>query len=601
MKYAEELSQTLTPEMWEKANRLLTAKMLQEFMYEDMIEPEPAAVEGDYTVYSLELDEGIVYTFHAKKRLFDSYSVNAESVMKQENGRQAPLNAKSFLLELQSLLNMESTTVGHLIKEYEQTLLADCHLMKKDTTAEELTHLDYAELEGEMSGHPWITYNKGRLGFNYEDYLRYAPEKKQAVTLYWIAVHEDIAEGHHLQTIDFSFLKEEMGSSLWKRANDKLKQEAREGQEQFYYLPVHPWQWENVIIQRFAEELAQKKIIPLGEGNDQYLPQQSIRTFVNQTHRSKYHVKLPMSILNTLVYRGLPGERTVIAPRVTSFIKGIWENDEYLKDTCKLDLLGEEASVHVYHPAYDNVVGVPYQYKEMLGAIWRESVYNVLEVNEKPVTLAALLHEDWNGDTLVEHWIKQSGLTANEWIKQLNAAILPPLLHYLYQYGTVFSPHGQNTIIVLENGKPKRLIMKDFVDDVNISDQPLQELQQLEPELKEVLRSEPPEGLTQFIFTGLFICHYRYLADLLDRKGLLNENEFWKAVRQQIINYQHQFPHLQKRFDIFDLFKPRMTKLCLNRNRMMAEGYSDSDDRPHASEYGLVPNALAESRSENPV
>ncbi|GAA3331859.1 hypothetical protein GCM10020331_090070 [Ectobacillus funiculus] len=32
-------------------------------------------------------------------------------------------------------------------------------------------------------------------------------------------------------------------------------------------------------------------------------------------------MKLPMSILNTLVYRGLPSERTVIAPEVTAFMK----------------------------------------------------------------------------------------------------------------------------------------------------------------------------------------------------------------------------------------------------------------------------------------
>ena len=69
----------------------------------------------------------------------------------------------------------------------------------------------------------------------------------------------------------------------------------------------------------------------------------------------------------------------------------------------------------------------------------------------------------------------------------------------MYQYGTVFSPHGQNTILVLKDHKPHRLAIKDFVDDVNISDQPLPELASLEEDLKEVLRSEPPEGLVQFI------------------------------------------------------------------------------------------------------
>ncbi|MDI5788729.1 hypothetical protein PO124_10920 [Bacillus licheniformis] len=37
--------------------------------------------------------------------------------------------------------------------------------MAKDAlTADELTEADYAVIEGEMTGHPWIVYNKGRIG-----------------------------------------------------------------------------------------------------------------------------------------------------------------------------------------------------------------------------------------------------------------------------------------------------------------------------------------------------------------------------------------------------------------------------------------------------
>nr|WP_252315508.1 IucA/IucC family protein [Sinobaca sp. H24] len=36
-----------------------------------------------------------------------------------------------------------------------------------------------------------------------------------------------------------------------------------------------------------------RRIVPLGDGEDLYLPQQSVRTFVNQTDKEKYHVKLP--------------------------------------------------------------------------------------------------------------------------------------------------------------------------------------------------------------------------------------------------------------------------------------------------------------------
>lgn len=258
----------------------------------------------------------------------------------------------------------------------------------------------------------------------------------------------------------------------------------------YYYIPVHEWQWLNVIVPLFAEYIANNLIVPLGEGQDQYLPQQSIRTFVNTTNRDKYHVKLPMSILNTLVYRGLPSERTVIAPQVTQHIKGIRDRDTFLKDTCKVGLLGEVATLNVTQPTFASIKNAPYQYLEMLGVVWRESIYQELEEGEHAITLAALLHVDGQGKALVSSYIEKSGLTPNEWINALTSAVLPPLLHYLYQYGTVFSPHGQNTVLVLKNNKPVRIIMKDFVDDVNISDQPFEELQQLSFELKEVLRSE---------------------------------------------------------------------------------------------------------------
>ncbi len=135
--------------------------------------------------------------------------------------------------------------------------------------------------------------------------------------------------------------------------------------------------------------------------------------------------------------------------------------------------------------------------------------------------------------------------------------------------------------------------MKDFVDDVNVSREPLEELKDLPEDLKQVLRSEEPEGLCQFIFTGLFICHMRYLSDLLEQYHQYPEEVFWKKVRDTILAYQKRFPELQERFRLFDLLRPKFTKLCLNRNRMLDYGYEDDVDRPHASEYGKVTNALA--------
>ncbi|WP_438285325.1 ferric iron reductase [Bacillus toyonensis] len=102
--------------------------------------------------------------------------------------------------------------------------------------------------------------------------------------------------------------------------------------------------------------------------------------------------------------------------------------------------------------------------------------------------------------------------------------------------------------------------------------QPFLELKGISSELKKVLHSEPPEGLTQFIFTGLFICHFRYLSCILQEYKQFSEQRFWSIICEEILSYQKRFPHLEERFKLFDLLKPMFTKLTLNRNRMFDYG-----------------------------
>lgn len=565
--------------------------MIAEFLYEDMISAEKT--DG---LYHLSLDGGTMYRFQAEERLMDSYWIDPDSIQIKTGGEWT--NAKSavvFLLELQKEIGIKPFTAAYLIEEYKRTLLADAHIMasQENQRTESLLEIDYAELEGEMTGHPWITYNKGRIGFSYTDYLQYAPEQKKEVKLDWIAVSREKGSFHSIEEVNYEdLLKSELGDSLWVTFQKVLHKKGIQP-EDYFFMPVHEWQWNHVLVPLFSEELFEKRIVYLGKGEDEYLPQQSIRTFVNMKDKMKYHVKLPMSILNTLVYRGLPSERVVLAPEITQHIQGIRDRDSFLRDTCRVVLPGEIASMNYAHPDYTKLQGAPYQFLEMLGVIWRESIYSFLDEGEQAITLAALLYVGEDGESYALKLAKKAGLNAEEWTKQLFDVLLPPLLHYLYQYGTVFSPHGQNTVVILKDSKPHRLAVKDFVDDVNISDQPLSELENISAELKNVLRSEAPEGLCQFIFTGLFVCHFRYLADILHRSRELDEAVFWNMLRETILSYQAQFPELKERFELFDLLRPSFKKLCLNRNRMIEYGYGDGDDRPHASEFGRVKNPLA--------
>ncbi|GAB3667207.1 IucA/IucC family protein [Halopiger thermotolerans] len=592
------LQDALDAEIWETVERRLLTKMLEEFTYEEIVTPRKIEAGGDRSVYRFDLGDAS-YRFEATERLMDSVHVHGDTVERRKDGSWSDVGDPLRLLrDLGEATELDGLTEGNLVREYKRTLLADAHIeaRKRDRDGVDPLAFDYAGLEGEMDGHPWITYNKGRLGWGYDDYERYAPEQKNPVTLSWAAVRKEKATFVATEGIDHDSL---VGSELGDRYDSFRDQLASRGldPDAYYFLPVHDWQWENSIVPLFPDDIAADDIVPLGEGPDEYLPQQSVRTFVNVDHDEKHHVKVPMRILNTLVWRGLPGERTELAPTVTEYIKGIYDRDEFLQEQ-GLVLPGEIAGVNYDHSDFTDIDGSPYQYHELLGAIWRESIYTFLEDDERAITLSSLMHVDGEGVPYLSRLVDRSELTLDEWLEEFFDTVLPPLLHFLYRYGTVFSPHGQNTILIVEDGVPTRLAVKDFVDDVNVSDQPLPELEALSDEMHDVLRKEPPEGLCQFIFCGLFVCVLRYVADILEEHEDYPEERFWTHARDAILDYQSRFPELEERFELFDLLQPEFTKLSLNRNRIFDYGYDDAPGRPHASEHGTVTNPLYEVGTE---
>ena len=75
--------------------------------------------------------------------------------------------------------HLDGATLGHLIRELTTTLAADARLDHTTFTAARLAELDYAELEGHQTGHPWLVANKGRIGFSAADAARCHPGSPQ--------------------------------------------------------------------------------------------------------------------------------------------------------------------------------------------------------------------------------------------------------------------------------------------------------------------------------------------------------------------------------------------------------------------------------------
>lgn len=578
---------------WARAGRAMLAKALAEFAYEELLVP----LHEHADTYRVDLPGEVRYRFRARRGAYDSWHVDPATIRRTSPlGDEPGDDMLRFLLDAHSALGLTGDTAGHLIREITATLAADVATTATAQPAAVLAELDYADLEGHQTGHPWLVANKGRIGFSAADAAAYAPESRRPLRLPWIAVHRSLATYRGIPGLDEHRLyADELDPGTVARFRDRITAALGEDADHaaYLWLPVHPWQWDETIATLYAPDIAAGRIIRLGEAPDRYLAQQSVRTFLDIDQPARRTVKLPLSVLNTLVYRGLPTERTLAAPAVTAWIQGIRDNDPFLRDECRVILLGETASVTVRHPVLEDVPGVPYQYRELLGAIWREPLTPHLAPGERARTLASLLHVDPYGRPFVAELVDRSGLAPRAWLRALFHTLLPPLLHCLYRHGLVFSPHGENAIVVFDGDDiPARLAVKDFVDDVNISDQPLPELDGIPAAAAAVLLREPPAYLCQFIHAALLVGHFRYLADLADTHLGIPQPDFWTLVRAEILDHHARFPELADRHALFDLLTPRIDRLCLNRNRLILDGYRDRASRPHVAVHGTVPNPL---------
>ncbi|MGW0733680.1 IucA/IucC family protein [Streptomyces sp. NPDC002851] len=593
----------VSPESWREANRRLLAKTLSEFAFEALIEPE--ALDGAADRYRVDLDSGVSYVFTATQGALGGWRADKDSVTRGAAGllgneiATPAWDAQQFLVDCADTIGTDSPTLGMYLTELSATLAVDAARIEHGgATAAELRELGHAELECHMTGHPTLVANKGRIGFSATDVRAYAPESQQLVKLQWIAVHRGLAEfrgtselseqtviGHELSTEEIAAFRGVI--------------EAKGGDPDAYvWMPVHPWQWDHAVQVLYAGEVAQNRIIPLGESKDGYLPQQSVRTMTNMAERGRYDVKLPLKIVNTLIWRGIPPHCTQGAPVTTQWLTGLLDKDPVLREELRTVFLGEIASVTVRHPYLDRVPLMPYQHLEALGCIWRDSVSSRQDEGERVRTFASLLHVDEHGTSFAAELARNSGLPAEEWLTRLFETVLHPVLHVMYTYGITFNPHGQNTLIGYdENDVPRRLFLKDFVDDVSVSHTPVPERGPEPDGYDHVLPRKNPVVIRQHVVDQLLLGHFRYLEPLVVEQLGVKGEKYWQLVRDAVVAHHKKFPEKADQFAEFDMLDTEFPRYPFNTDRLVITKYVDRALRHALRPNGTVPNPLAEGGS----
>ncbi|WP_229692175.1 IucA/IucC family protein [Paenibacillus radicis (ex Gao et al. 2016)] len=533
----------------------------------------------------------IAYLFGSERRYtFGRIRLSQEPVRRRAGTSESEADSIAlFLLEVAAGAGAEEKKVLHFIQELEQTLI-------NDTLAQYKRHKDNNDLHdlsdedwenGIMDGHPYHPSYKSRIGFDIADQQQYGPEFAESIHPVWVAVHRSRAKLSHSALLpepgSSNWLKEQLGEKELKRFVNGIR-DAGANPSDYVMLPVHPWQWRTTISSVLAADIRSKHILPLGSTEEAYTAQQSIRTLVNRTRPSKPYLKLSLSILNTSTGRILAPHTVENAPVISDWLKRIAAGDTYLRDELRLILLGEVAGI-----AYENShMLAPLQSKSYgtLSCIWRESLPMHLDKSETAVPFNALCAVDPAGKPYVGPWIERFGL--EYWLNELLKTSVNPIIHFLYAHGIALESHAQNMVLVLREGLPVRIALKDFHDGIRFAREGLANPEDC-PDLAQTpayhqrvnrnsfLETSDLEAVRDFVHDAFFFINLGELAIFLQDHFGMEERMFWSKVRGVIEQYQQRFPEHRERFRQFSLFEPLIGVEQLTARRL----FPDTELRMH--------------------
>lgn len=592
---APEAHAHLTGHAMRRAHRHLCCKALAEFSHERLLAPEPGATPGGFSVAA----GNERWTFRARVLPLEHWVVDEASLRREVDGSPVEPDAQALIIAVAPALGVPATLMGIYLEEIAATLgsAAFC-LHHRDRPAQELADGDLQTVEGAMTeGHPGFVANNARIGLGLTDRHRVTPEATTPVRLVWLAVRRGLS---HLATVsgldEETLYRREFGDDALDRCTARLRGLGL-NPDDYRLLPVHPWQWEHEVAVAFAPDLARRDLVPMGESDHEYRPQQSVRTFFDVTRPERGYVKTALAVQNMGFTRGLSPEYMRDTPAVNDWVADLVAADPVLM-RLRLGLLREVGAVGYTGDAYHRAAGAGVSdegpHTKMIAALWRESPVPQLEPDEQAFTLAAILHVDLHGRPLVVEHIGRSGLDARTWLRALLDAYLAPVVRCLVAHGLVFMPHGENVILVVDaDHVPRRALFKDIGEEVAVvRERPLPE------RIGRIKHVVGPATAALSVHTDVMDGVLRHLAGILDAAGALDAAGFWDEVRLCV-------EALDADVDLDDdevgrrtweaLFAPRFEHSCLNRLQLRdTRQMVDLTDQAGSLQFaGTLANPLA--------
>lgn len=440
-----------------------------------------------------------------------------------------------------------------------------------------------------VDGHPLHPCARIRGGMTAQELFAYAPEWADEVALGIVA----IARSAFTQS---SFGDQGMTALLYRwhpetvDATQRYLRSVRRDPADYELLPVHPWQLRRTLPDRYADALADGRIIVIPSARILARPLLSLRTLALATNRRAIHLKTAIDIRLTTAVRIVSPAAARNGPMMSGLLTQICRREYGFGG--RFTSLAELASGS-YRPAPDE----PVDAAASLAAIARESAERHVGAGEVALPAAALTaRSPLTGKPLLADIFDELASTyalplrdaAAHFLGSYCDCALPALLTLLSRWGIALEAHGQNTVVVVHDGLPVRLLYRDF-GSIRVSRSRLTHRGLPPPELLGALLTEDEDELRTSLFFPLIHTNLSQLVAALVRVADADPGSLWRLVAQRC---RTVYATLTEDSDIRTQAQRDETALFGSTIPMKAMLRTQMSATPHAPQWVAVPNPL---------
>lgn len=380
--------------------------------------------------------------------------------------------------------------------------------------------LDFLEQWGCM-GHPSHPNFRAKIGFNRKEVVQYSPEFNSEVTIFWAALHHSLAFTSTSKSVFHWLFSNHFPKeySLWSESLRFKKLNP----EDYYPLPIHPWQWANKL-QTLAKPLFEGNQFIVNPVYQQTKPSMSFRTMMPLAKHGP-HLKLAVGVHTTSSMRTVSPASVSNSSTLSQWLNELLAQNQYYKG--RLFLARDLAGINALHPS------IPDNEKKHLALIVRENPLQWIRLNQKLVPLASLFKQSpISQKSLLSELIDLSQDNPLSYFTDYCRCVLESQLHLLLRYGVALEAHQQNTLVIFQANRLSGLVIRDL-GGIKICSHPLYD-KVMKPTLhpdSTIICSGLSELTNKFIH-GNLLSNLAYGIECLSVDYKLHKPLLWQRVRQ---------------------------------------------------------------------